>query len=247
MIRTIFTIGLLLGLAAFVQEREDRPLTIYAAASLSPLLEEISGNRETWGLPPLTLVTGSSGSLARQIDYGAPADIYITAHREWLDSIETDHQAERLFGNRLVIAGPCPGEDHASLAEALETPGRIATGDPSYAPLGQYTQRALETAGLWNMFERRLIRANDAQAALRLLTTGAVDRAFLYESDIVQADGICTLYRVSPDRAGRISYWALPLSSHPAAQDIIALLRSAGFAETLSQYGYLPGPETANN
>ena len=131
--------------------------------------------------------------LARQIEAGAPADIYVSAHRAWMDYLDergllVSDTRRRFAGNRLVVVAAAGTSAVAGsltdLPRWLGAGGRLAVGDPDHVPAGMYARAALRSAGLWTALEPRLARADSVRAALALVTTGSAPVALVYATDL---------------------------------------------------------------
>ncbi len=202
----------------------DRPLSIFAAASLSDVLTDIAGA----SAPAPRLSFGGSGAIARQIDQGAPADVVILANPAWMDWLE-DRGLIRPgtraapFGNALVLVGPpnapeLSGLSTESLLARLGETGRLAMGEHRSVPAGQYARMWLDGQGMWAALKPRLSETENVRAALALVTRGEVPLAIVYASDLVAA----------PDAATAV--WTIPPSEQPAIRYSIAALTPGGDA-----------------
>jgi molybdate transport system substrate-binding protein len=174
----LFLWVLLVPLAGHAQE-----LTMFAAASLTDALKEISGQWAKAGHQPLRMSFGSSSTLARQIDQGAPANVFASADEKWMDflvgkGLIASDTRKALLGNELVLVVPADKPQHVTIGPgfdllALLGPnGRIATGDPAHVPVGIYAEQALKKMNLWQAVAPRLARTDDVRAALLLVELG---------------------------------------------------------------------------
>ena len=169
-----------------VVEREE--LIVFAAASLTDVLE-LLGRAHGDERPEYRLHfnVAASSTLARQIEHGAPADLFISANAEWV---------ERLVGfglimepvtlpvtNRLVVIRR-KGESALSLPRDLLRFGRVAVADPAHVPAGIYARQALQCEGLWDELQERLVPTLDVRAAVASVETGATAAAIVYASDV---------------------------------------------------------------
>lgn len=199
---------------------DQPPLTVLAAASLRECLEQVGGlfRQETsW---PLRFSFDSSGVLARQIEKGAPADIFVSAHPRWMDHLAglglLDTPTRRiLLRGRLVIA---VRRDHAApLAEPAHLTNftRIALGDPATVPAGQYARQFLEKRDLWNALQPRLVYASTVRAALALVERGDADAAFVYDTDARLVPALEARYAVPDADHDPIIYEAALLKNAP--------------------------------
>ena len=189
---------------------------------------------------------GSSGSLAKQIDQGAPADLYISANPEWMKYlVEKDLIAsgtDRIFAyNKLVFVGE---KRSAPLAlEKLAELERIAIGSPQSVPAGQYAKQALEHAGVYAALEqeRKLVMAKDVRQALLYADRGEVDGAFVYRTDALPARNAEILFTVPDDFYDRVAY---PLgltasgAKNASAKALYEYMKSAEAKVVLKKYGF---------
>ncbi|MGH8183072.1 MAG: molybdate ABC transporter substrate-binding protein, partial [Rhodanobacteraceae bacterium] len=156
------------------------PPTIFAAASLKPALD-LMAHDGLLGSPTPQLVYAASSALARQIENGAPADLFISADQRWMDDAAR-HGAivpatrTNLLGNALELIAPADSHAAVDLAQGaapllkvLGNDGRIAIALPDSVPAGIYAQQSLTKLGLWDVLEPRMAMARDVRAALNLV------------------------------------------------------------------------------
>jgi len=234
---------LVLGLLAFLVPSAAwaQQLTMFAAASLTDALKDVSAAWEKQGHPPLRLSFASSSTLARQIAEGAPANLFASADEKWMDylakanAIVPDTRKD-LLSNQLVLVVP---KDRArkvtigpdlDLAALLGPNGRIATGDPAHVPVGIYAKQALTKLGLWSKVEPRLARAEDVRGALLLVERGEAPAGIVYATDAAVAPGVVI--------AG-----VFPESSHDRITYPFAVVRSGDTPEARALMAYLAGPD----
>ena len=177
-------LALALGLPGLAAAQD---VTVFAAASLKEPLDQIALTR-----PGVTVSYGGSGTLARQVMQGAPADIVILAHPDWMDALEADgalvpDSRTALLGNEIVLVAPQETPDLAqtpeALARALGPDGRLAIGLTTSVPAGIYGREALETLGLWDTVSGRLAEVDSVRAALALAARAEVPLALTYATD----------------------------------------------------------------
>jgi molybdate transport system substrate-binding protein len=187
---------LLLALPAQAQE-----LTVFAAASLTDALKDISALWQKDGHPALRQSFGSSSTLARQIEQGAPANLFASADEKWMDYLATHDliaadTRRNLLGNDLVLIVAAdrpvkiaigPGFDLAAL---LGDKGRIATGDPAHVPVGIYAEQALRKLGVWDSVAARIARTDDVRAALLLVERGEAPAGIVYATDAAASKAV---------------------------------------------------------
>lgn len=183
---------IVLGLCIFMRGfASAEPVTLYAAASLTSALQEISKLAKEKRIP-LRLSFGSSSTLAKQIVQGAPADVYFSANVAWMDFLAKEDMVEadtqvNLLGNSLVVIAPL-GEGFEVLPRsdfdfAGAFQGRLAMGDPSHVPAGMYAKEALIQLGWWELLQGRLAPAGDVRGALTLVARGECSVGIVYATD----------------------------------------------------------------
>ena len=186
---------------------------------------------------------GASGQLAKQIENGAPADLFISANLEWMDYLKNKNLADKpsigtFTYNTLVFAG-MPGK--ASNLQDLLKLDRIAIGSPKSVPAGEYALEALKRAGLDKRLEKKLVMARDVRECLMYAERGEVDGAFVYRTDALQAKQAKILFTVPQDLYPRIIY---PMSLTVAgaknrdAASFFAYLHGSEAKAVLAKYGF---------
>jgi len=217
--------GLLCCGPAGAAEPASRPVTVFAAASLTNVLDELGREfTRTTGVP-VRFSFAASSILARQIEAGAGADVFFPADQEWMDYLERRSLIRKpsrrnVVGNRLVlIAQRSSGarlviEPGFPLVGALGT-GRLATGDPDSVPVGRYARAALTSLGVWDDVADRLVRADDVRHALMFVARGEAPLGIVFATDA----------RVD-DRVRIVG--TFPADSHPPITYPLALTRRAG-------------------
>ncbi|MGZ8462805.1 MAG: molybdate ABC transporter substrate-binding protein [Candidatus Deferrimicrobiaceae bacterium] len=212
-------------------------IRVFAAASLKEVLTEIAG---TYGKDhPGTKILpnfGASGTLARQIDSGAPADIFLSAGREWMDFLVERHRIEKtavaVFAyNTLVFCGPDAGAAKPRKMEDLVALGRIAIGSPKSVPAGAYAMEALKNSGVAAGVEGKLVMARDVREALAYAERGEVDGAFAYRTDVVPGRGASIFFVVPRSLYSRVMYPMAPTAEGAGNPEAAAFHRFLGSAE----------------
>lgn len=210
-------IGLCLGSAS----ARGETLVVFAAASLKSALDEAVRGFEG----PVTLSYAGTPVLARQIDRGAPADVFIAASEEWMawlarrGRIDTATQVV-LFGNRLVVIGPAeePQLDLASLPARLGQ-GRLAMALVDVVPAGQYGKAALQNLGLWTALAPQVAQADNVRAALALVATGFAPFGIVYATDAAAEPRVRVVAHVPADSHPAIRYPATVTQGAGAGSD----------------------------
>lgn len=223
-------------------------LLVFAAASLTDALGAALDAYP--GDAGIAASYASSSTLARQIEQGAPVDVFISANPEWMDYLAERqliraHTRVDLLGNGLVLVAPVdsaivleiePGFD---LVGALGD-GRLAMGDPDHVPAGIYGKAALESLGIWHQVAPHVARAANVRAALALVARGETPLGVVYRSDAV-ADATVRVVDAFPEDSHPPIVYPLAImaeSEHPAAADLVAFLRSEGAAPAFERFGF---------
>ena len=231
----------------------SEPVTVFAAASLSGALSEFwPADRH----PDISLSFAASSVLARQIEAGAPADIYLSASTEWMDYLQTRGYVDSasrvdLIGNRLVVIAP-RGEGFSLALESRTDigsafSGRLALGDPDHVPAGIYARQALEALGWWPILHTRLAPAGDVRGAVAWVERGECAAGIVYATDVLSSPGI-ELVAMFPDSLhAAIRYPAALISGHATADSRQRLdtLGSVAARAVFSRHGFtlLTAPE----
>lgn len=175
-------------------------LKVFAAASLKNAIDEINAKWKTISDHEASGVFAASPALAKQIEEGAPADIFISADLAWMDELEQkgliDPATRRnLLGNTLVLIAPAGSGLKIDLAKDVDLlaplgGGRLAIGETKAVPAGRYAKAALEQLGIWDMLKDHLAEQVNVRAALQLVARGEAPLGIVYGSDAVADPGI---------------------------------------------------------
>lgn len=199
---------LFVGLAAPAAPAMAERAHVYAASSLTEAMTAIAAAYAATGQPPPVLVFAASSALARQIERGAPAGVFVSAHVAWADYLVAQKQAEAssrrlIAANDLVVIVPPDRARTVRIGRgfditALLRPGRRWTsGDPQAVPVGRYARDALTRLGTWDRAAPRLARAENVRAALAFVERGDVDAGVVYRTD-AKASGKVAIAGVFP-------------------------------------------------
>jgi molybdate transport system substrate-binding protein len=215
-----------------------KPLVVFAAASLTDALQRIADDYTRATGVVVRLSFAASSALARQIESGADADVFLSADQQWMDYLEERGRIRKetrrdLLGNRLVLVAPATSSielrigPHFPLRAALKGE-RLATGDPDSVPAGRYAKAALTSLGVWEDVADRLVGAENVRSALAFVARGEVPLGIVYETDA----------RV--DKKVRVVD-VFPATSHPPITYPVAATQSASTG-SLGFLAYLSGP-----
>ena len=184
----VFGAGLLIQTPAFAAES----ITVYAAASLTNAVNELDTIYEQKNKTEVKTSYAGSSTLAKQIEAGAPADVFISADVQWMDYLQNKQLVTaaariNLLGNRLVVITP---KDHPlklkidkSFDPSKVIQGKLCTGDTKSVPVGKYAKQALSSLGWWDKVQPRLVETEDVRAALNFVARGECQIGIVYATD----------------------------------------------------------------
>lgn len=224
----------------------SRPVTVFAAASLTDVLGQIGADYEARTGRAVRLSFAASGAVARQIEAGAPADVVILADRPWMDRLATAGRIvpgsrRDLLGNRLVLIARTDARiEGEPFGWLTRIGGRLAVGDPESVPAGAYARTWLQRAGRWRGLEPRLVMAADVRAVRTFVARGDADLGIVYRSDVVGVDGLRVVGEPAATLAPDIVYPAALTSADGAGADFLAYLGSAEAAAVFRAHGFDP-------
>lgn len=241
------TAAAVLAACSSPSSREARPVTVFAAASLTDALEEVADAwRSATGIE-VRLSFAGSGAVARQVEAGAPADVVILADSAWMDRLAGAGRIQAgsrgdLLGNVLVVIAPADARIEGDPIDGLlRTRGRLAIGDPGSVPAGAYARAWLEQTGRWDDVQSRLVTAADVRAVRAFVSRGEVALGVVYRSDAVGQNAVRVV--AEPSAVGRpeIVYpAALTVGAGGGAADFLRFLRSPPAAAIFRRHGFTP-------
>lgn len=227
--------------------------TIFAAASLKPALDDLAAHGAL-GRPAPNLVYAASSALARQVEQGAPADVFISADEAWMDDVAAHDSIvsgtrRDLLGNALVLVAPRTSMARVDLARPqslLNVLGseRLAIALPKAVPAGRYASEALHALGLWNALQPKLAMSRDVRAALELVAMGECPLGIVYRSDAVSEPRVRVIATFPPSSHAPIVYPVAIVRGHDDAgsRALLDALRAPGVEAVFRRYGFdLPG------
>ncbi|MDY8094396.1 molybdate ABC transporter substrate-binding protein [Paenibacillus polymyxa] len=231
------------------KKAETVELTISAAASLTDALKEIQHSYEsTHTGTKLNFNFGGSGALEKQIEQGAPSDLFLSASKKNLKSlvdqqlIESNKQKTWLT-NELVAVIPADGTmDIASVTDLTKREvKKVAIGIPESVPAGNYAQEALTKAKLWDTLQSKLVQAKDVRQVLQYVETGNADVGFVYKTDALTSQKAKIVFEVDPKTYSPVEYpiGIIKGSKHiQEAEDFYAYLQSQESLNIMAKYGF---------
>ncbi len=219
---------------------------LFVAASAAHVVEPLAERyRQATGIT-VRCNTAASSTLARQIERGAPADLYLSASPQWMDHLADaglirPGSRRDLLGNRLVLITSAGNTSSAGdLADALSGfDGRLAMGDPGHVPAGMYAEAALERLSLWDTLAPRIVPAKNARAALLLVERGEADLGVVYATDAASSDRATVVAAFPEQTHAPIRYpAALTIGADAAAHGLLDYLQSADARRAFQAAGF---------
>jgi molybdate transport system substrate-binding protein len=241
--------AVLLALAAGPATAADS-VTVFAAASLKNALDEVSAAWHTETGKRTTLSYAGSSALARQIEAGAPADVFISADLDWMNDLGAKNliaagSEVHLLGNRIVLIAPADSMASTVIAPGfglaeLVGDGRLALADVKAVPAGKYAKAALEKLGVWASVEAKVAQAENVRAALKLVSTGEAPVGIAYQTDANAEPNVKVIATFPEDTHPAIIYPAAQIaaSQNPDAAAFLAYLQSQTAAGIFKAHGF---------
>ncbi|WP_376087170.1 molybdate ABC transporter substrate-binding protein [Roseomonas sp. CCTCC AB2023176] len=254
--RALLKSALLFPLLAATPARAQEPVTVFAAASLTDALRDLSRQWEGRGNPAPRLSFAASSALARQIEQGAPADLFMSADEPWADYLQqrnllAESTRTSPLGNALVLIAPANAARPVEVTRttdiaALLGNGRLAMGDPSNVPAGRYAQEALAWMGQWDRVGPRIARADNVRSALLLVERGEAPLGIVYATDAAASQGVRVIGTFPAESHTPVTYpFALTRrgAGNDRARALLDFLRGPEAAPTWRRYGFTQRPE----
>lgn len=220
----------------------DRAVTVFAAASLRGALDEVAAAYDA----PVQLSFGGSGTMARQVAAGAPADVVILANTLWMDWLVDQglvNKTKSVARNALVViaaAGTPTLSNTTQLISRLGT-DRLAMGQRDAVPAGRYARQWLQAAGLWQNVAGNLAETDNVRAALALVARGEVPFGVVYATDALAEPRVAPVWNIASDLHDPITYPAAALT--PEGETFLDHLTGAIAAQIFAAHGFSPVAE----
>jgi molybdate transport system substrate-binding protein len=245
-------LALLLSWACMAPSLRAGEVQVYAAASLSDALKEIAAAQEKASGIRMVLNLGASSTLARQIQEGAPADLFLSADEAKMDALEKQDLIEPgsragVLSNTLVVVVPGNSSLAVSSIEALagKSFGRIALAEPQTVPAGIYAKTYLEKKGIWTGIAGKVLPLENVRAVLGAVESGNADAGIVYRTDALVSKKVKTALEIPASEGPAISYpfARIKTGKNPKeAAEVLAVLRSPASLEVFHRYGFPAAP-----
>src|SRR6266404_57516 len=248
--RLFFSLAILCGSTFSPALAQDTSLTVFAAASMKNALDDIDAAYTAKTGVKIIVSYAASSALAKQIEQGAPADVFVSADTDWMDYATAKKNINEptrvnLLGNTIVLIAPKDSKiDDVTIGQGFDLAklagdGKIATGDVKAVPVGKYAKAALEKLGAWQAAEPKFAMADSVRAALTLVARGEAALGIVYSTDAKVEPGVKVVGTFPEDTHPPIIYpVAATATAKPEANDYLAYLRSSAAKAVLEKYGF---------
>lgn len=234
------------------QAQPPAKLTVFAAASLQEGMDEVAALWTRRSGQRVVVSYAGSPALARQIEQGAPADVFVSADVDWMDALQRQRRIVartrfELAGNRLVLVAPASSRQPAlalstrtPLARLLGPQGRLAVADTATVPAGRYVRQALQHLGLWPQVEDRLAESDSVRMALAYVARGEAPLGIVYATDAKAEPRVRVLAVFAASMHAPIRYPVAAVGDRGATRSagFLAFLRGAEARAVFLRHGF---------
>ena len=230
---------------------QPEPLTVFAAASLKDVMDAQGAAFQRAGGSPVRFSYAGSSAIARQIESGAPADLFISADSDWMDYVAqrgliAPASRRDLVTNHLALIAPASSKTRLTIGKGMNlnaalAGGRLAMAGPD-VPAGRYGRAALNYLGVWPSVQDRVVSADNVRNAMLFVSRGEAPLGVVYDTDAL-VDPKVRIVGLFPDRSHpRIVYPAaiVKSSTNPAGARFMTFLRSRAAQDIFRRYGFTP-------
>ena len=236
-------------LTGFVEVARTDEILVAAAASLTDVLKELSAAYQSKGKNIVNFNFGPSSTLARQIEEGAPADVFFSADLAQMDNLNKKGRLEpgmrkNLLSNQLVIIVPADSKLAIGSPKDLLKPEvkRIALAEPSSVPVGVYSSKYLSDEGLWEKVKPKVVPVLDVRATLASVESGNVEAGFVYKTDAAISKKVKIVFEVPIDKGPKITYPVAIIKESKkkeAARNFMNFVISPASKRIFEKYGFV--------
>lgn len=226
----------------------EQAVRLFAAASLTNAMTDIGAQWQQQGHPKPVLAFAASSTLAKQIEAGAPADVFASADEKWMDYLQQRKRIAAgtrisLLGNDLVLIVPKGARLPVRMTPAFDIAhaftGKLCTGEPDVVPVGIYARQSLESLGWWNALKDRIVGTDDVRTALAFVERGECPLGIVYATDAKISSKVEVLARFPESTHKPIVYpFAEVQDARPAALAFLAYLKTPAATEIFERYGF---------
>jgi len=249
-IQTRFVAAMLLAALVFCASARAQDLHVFAAASLKEALDDAAQQFQRVNGQKIAVSYAASPALAKQIENGAPADIFISADLDWMDYVDQRKLIRagtraNLLRNRLVLIAPAQSTVQVEIKPGfplakLLGDGRLSLADPDSVPAGKYAKAALEKLGVWSGVQEKIARAENVRAALNFVARNETPLGIVYQTDANAEKKVRVVGRFPAETHPGIIYPValIAASRHAAAPAFFTYLKSPDARAIFEKYGF---------
>jgi molybdate transport system substrate-binding protein len=231
-------------------QAQQKTLTVFAAASMKNALDDVDAAYTKKTGTKVAVSYAASSALMKQIEQGAPADVFVSADLDWMDygskkKVIKDETRVNLLGNKIVLIAPKDSKvDHVTIGQGFDLAklagsGRVTTGDIKAVPVGKYAKAALEKLGAWAAVAPKMAMAENVRAALALVARGEAAFGIVYATDAKVEPNVKIVGVFPDDSHPPIIYpVAATITAKPDAAGYLAFLRSQAAKTIFEKYGF---------
>lgn len=237
--------------SAATPQQDSRAIVVFAASSLTDVVDELGQAFTAKTHVPVKSSYAASSVLAKQIEAGAPAEVFFSADTQWVDYVEQRKLLKPgtrrdVVANRLVLIAPIDSRVHLKIAPHFDLAGalgegKLATGDPDSVPVGKYAKAALAKLGVWDAVSGHLVPAENVRAALAFVARGEAQLGIVYATDAKAETRVRVVDVFPADSHPPITYpIALTGGAGPDAAQFVAFVSSPAGLKIFRQHGFQP-------
>lgn len=242
-----YVLAVCVGLFSHTQAFAVDKVTVYAAASLTNAINELDVIYEQKNKVQIQTSYAGSSTLAKQIEAGAPADIFISADVQWMDYLQkkqlvsaNDHV--NLLGNRLVVIAPKARPIKLKIDKSFDftrvVQGKWCTGDTKSVPVGKYAKQALTSIGWWDKVSTRLVETEDVRAALNFVARGECQLGIVYATDAAISKNVVIIGTFPENTHQPIIYPIGLVKKNTESMKFYKFLQSSQAKKVFKKYGF---------
>lgn len=238
----------LLALLACTAARAEEPVRVFAAASLTNALNDVAVQWRRTGHPQPRLAFGATSTLAKQLEAGAPADLFASADVKWMEYLDQRGRIDNatranLLGNTLVLIAPrgrrFPVKMQKDFRIADAFAGRLCTGETDVVPVGMYAKQSLQALGWWSSLQSRIVGTDDVRTALAFVERGECGAGIVYATDARISDKVAVIATFPAGTHAPIIYpFALVANARPQARAFLHYLRTPEASAIFERHGF---------
>ncbi|MEN8422721.1 molybdate ABC transporter substrate-binding protein [Acinetobacter junii] len=242
-----YALAVCVGLFSHTQAFAVDKVTVYAAASLTNAINELDVIYEQKNKVQIQTSYAGSSTLAKQIEAGAPADIFISADVQWMDYLQkkqlvSANDRVNLLGNRLVVIAPKARPIKLKIDKSFDftrvVQGKWCTGDTKSVPVGKYAKQALTSIGWWDKVSTRLVETEDVRAALNFVARGECQLGIVYATDAAISKNVVIIGTFPENTHQPIIYPIGLVEKNTESMKFYKFLQSSQAKKVFKKYGF---------